>query len=42
MSEALSGHTCQIDHIVPFSLNRHLQENNLCLACVDCSRYKLS
>ncbi len=41
-SEALSGQACQIDHIVPRSLNGLSQENNLCLACVDCNRYKLS
>ena len=41
-SEFLSGQYCQVDHIVPRALGGASTLQNLCLACVDCNRFKLT
>ncbi len=41
-SEFLSGQYCQVDHIMPRALGGKSTLGNLCLACVDCNRFKLT
>src|SRR5260221_7078089 len=41
-TEALSGIRCQVDHIVPRSLDGMATLENLCLACVACNGHKHS
>jgi hypothetical protein len=41
-SEFLSGQYCQVDHIIPRALGGTSVLDNLCLACVDCNRFKLT
>jgi CRISPR/Cas system Type II protein with McrA/HNH and RuvC-like nuclease domain len=38
--ELLANPLIEIDHILPFSIHRNGQVNNLCLSCRSCNRLK--
>lgn len=40
--ENLMGVTFEIDHIIPLAKGGNSQEDNLCLSCPTCNRYKAS